>query len=57
MLSCDMLAVTILVFITDFIQPVRFGLLSDHKFASEFEMNEVKPLLLVRSVQNNLVSS
>ncbi|KAF6020775.1 hypothetical protein EB796_020931 [Bugula neritina] len=38
----------------DYIQPVRFGVLSDEKFASQYSMNEDNNLLLVRSVQENL---
>ena len=40
---------------TDFIQPVRFGVLSDRVFASQLAINDVKPLLLVRSLEENLV--
>lgn len=43
--------------ILDFIQPVRFGLLSDENFASKYSITSVKPLLLVRSVKDNLVST
>ncbi|XP_067935334.1 thioredoxin domain-containing protein 11-like isoform X2 [Watersipora subatra] len=39
----------------DFLQPVRFGVLSDHKFASQYSMNEDRNLMLVRSIEENLV--
>lgn len=42
---------------SDFIQPVKFGVLSNKTSATEFAINEDNGLLLVRPHAQNLVSA